>query len=172
MQFWVKNHFIFRALSHENYARLNFERTIWNPRVVQRIEELESSKNKLLGRLTESEERCGAAQSRCDSLEATKSRLQGDVENLSADLETSNQRESQENFIIFLKSETFQFFKKVQFFKKIENFSIFGIFQSWTKNKDSLTKLCPMQRASKKMPKLLSRQPSKKLEWPKLKPPN
>ena len=45
--------------------------------------------------MAESEERCGAAQSRCDSLEETKSRLQGDVENLSADLETSNHRESQ-----------------------------------------------------------------------------
>ena len=103
MQLPVQNHLIFRALSGENYVRLNFEGTISNPIAVQRIEELESSKNKLLGRLTESEERCGAAQSRCDSLEATKSRLQGDVENLSADLETSIQRESQEHFIFFIK---------------------------------------------------------------------
>jgi len=83
-------------------TKTNKEVVVWKSKyetdAVQRIEELESSKNKLLGRLTESEERCGAAQSRCDSLEATKSRLQGDVENLSADLETSNHRESQENF--------------------------------------------------------------------------
>ena len=83
-------------------TKTNKEVVVWKSKyetdAVQRIEELESSKNKLLGRLTESEERCGAAQSRCDSLEATKSRLQGDVENLSADLETSNHRESQEHF--------------------------------------------------------------------------
>ena len=99
-------------------TKTNKEVVVWKSKyetdAVQRIEELESSKNKLLGRLTESEERCGAAQSRCDSLEATKSRLQGDVENLSADLETSNHRESQEHFklhVLCKKLETDHFLK-------------------------------------------------------------
>ena len=126
-------------------TKTNKEVVVWKSKyetdAVQRIEELESTKNKLLGRLTESEERCGAAQSRCASLEATKSRLQGDVENLSADLETSNQRESQDNFNCFQNREFLEFSR---------NFDS-EIFKSWTKNKDSSTKPYPMQRASKRM---------------------
>merc|ERR1712003_530811 len=45
---------------------------------------------KLVGRLQESEEQVEAAQARCGSLEKTKTRLQGEVEDLSADLDRSN----------------------------------------------------------------------------------
>merc|ERR1712130_291214 len=50
----------------------------------------EEAKKKLVARLQESEEQVEAAQSRCGSLEKTKNRLQGEVEDLSADLERSN----------------------------------------------------------------------------------
>merc|ERR1739848_817750 len=42
------------------------------------------------GRLQESEEQVEAAQARCGSLEKTKTRLQGEVEDLAADLDRSN----------------------------------------------------------------------------------
>ena len=76
---------------------------------IQRTEELEEAKKKLVNRLQESEEQVEAAQARCGSLEKTKNRLQGEVEDLSADLERSNAAATQ----IWIKN----IFNKIKFNK-------------------------------------------------------
>merc|ERR1739848_220365 len=77
-----------------NLTKSNNEVIYWRNKyetdAIQRTEELEEAKKKLVARLQESEEQVEAAQSRCGSLEKTKNRLQGEVEDLSADLERSN----------------------------------------------------------------------------------
>merc|ERR1719447_1938867 len=62
---------------------------------VQRIEELEDAKNRLNLRLAECEEQVEQATARCCTLEETKVKLQGDVEDLSADLDKTNAVASQ-----------------------------------------------------------------------------
>ena len=63
-------------------TKSNNEVVVWRNKyetdAVQRTEELEEAKKKLVGRLQESEEQVEAAQARCGSFEKTKTRLQGD----------------------------------------------------------------------------------------------
>merc|ERR1712183_487917 len=70
-------------------------RTKYEVDAIQRTEELEEAKKKLVGRLQDAEEQVEAAQGRCGSLEKTKTRLQGEVQDLSADLERSNSAAAQ-----------------------------------------------------------------------------
>ena len=57
---------------------------------IQRTEELEEAKKKLSGRLSEAEEGVEAALAKCSSLEKSKGRLQGEIEDLTLELERSN----------------------------------------------------------------------------------
>ncbi|XP_063328510.1 myosin-1B-like [Pelmatolapia mariae] len=57
---------------------------------IQRTEELEEAKKKLVQRLQESEEMTEAANVKCASLEKTKQRLQAEFEDLMVELERSN----------------------------------------------------------------------------------
>jgi chromosome segregation ATPase len=62
---------------------------------IQRTEELEEAKKKLASRLQEAEEAVEAAQAKCATLEKTKTRLLGDVEDITNDLERANAAASQ-----------------------------------------------------------------------------
>ncbi|CAB1342054.1 unnamed protein product [Coregonus sp. 'balchen'] len=65
-------------------------RTKYETDATQRTEELEEAKKKLALRLQEAEEAVEANNSKCSSLEKTKQRLQGDVEDLMMDVERAN----------------------------------------------------------------------------------
>ncbi|CBY34054.1 unnamed protein product [Oikopleura dioica] len=88
-----------KAELQRNLTKSNNECVQWRNKyetdAIQRTEELEEAKKKLVARLQESEEQVEAAQGRCGSLEKTKTRLSGEVEDLSADLERSNAAASQ-----------------------------------------------------------------------------
>ncbi|KAG9343013.1 hypothetical protein JZ751_015231 [Albula glossodonta] len=75
-------------------SKLNSEVTTWRTKyetdAIQKTEELEETKRKLAARLQEAEEAAEAAQARAASLEKVKLRLQGEVEDLTIDLEKSN----------------------------------------------------------------------------------
>ncbi|KAM3864461.1 LOW QUALITY PROTEIN: myosin-16-like [Diretmus argenteus] len=75
-------------------SKLNADVTTWRSKyetdAIHRTEELEETKRKLAVRLQEAEEAAEAAQARAASLDKVKTRLQGEVEDLTIDLEKSN----------------------------------------------------------------------------------
>ncbi|XP_075904082.1 myosin, heavy chain 7B, cardiac muscle, beta a isoform X2 [Nelusetta ayraudi] len=78
-----------RALSKAN-AEVAQWRTKYETDAIQRTEELEEAKKKLVTRLQEVEETVEASNAKCSSLEKTKHRLQAEMEDLVIDLERSN----------------------------------------------------------------------------------
>ncbi|XP_036388524.1 myosin-7-like [Megalops cyprinoides] len=78
-----------RALSKAN-AEVAQWRVKYETDAIQRTEELEEAKKKLVARLQEAEEAVEAVNAKCSSLEKTKHRLQTEIEDLVVDLERSN----------------------------------------------------------------------------------
>uniref|UniRef100_A0A3P9LWK3 Myosin, heavy chain 6, cardiac muscle, alpha n=1 Tax=Oryzias latipes TaxID=8090 RepID=A0A3P9LWK3_ORYLA len=78
-----------RALSKSN-TEVAAWRTKYETDGIQRTEELEEAKKKLVQRLQEAEEAIEAVNAKCSSLEKTKHRLQNEIEDLMLDLERSN----------------------------------------------------------------------------------
>ncbi|KAM9354615.1 myosin-6 [Pholidichthys leucotaenia] len=78
-----------RALSKSN-TEVSAWRTKYETDGIQRAEELEEAKKKLVQRLQEAEEAIEAVNAKCSSLEKTKHRLQNEIEDLMLDLERSN----------------------------------------------------------------------------------
>uniref|UniRef100_A0A668RTQ3 Uncharacterized protein n=1 Tax=Oreochromis aureus TaxID=47969 RepID=A0A668RTQ3_OREAU len=78
-----------RALSKSN-TEISAWRTKYETDGIQRTEELEEAKKKLVQRLQEAEEAIEAVNAKCSSLEKTKHRLQNEIEDLMLDLERSN----------------------------------------------------------------------------------
>ncbi|XP_067302573.1 myosin-7 isoform X2 [Pseudorasbora parva] len=78
-----------RALSKAN-AEIAQWRTKYETDAIQRTDELEDAKKKLVARLQSSEEAVEASNAKCASLEKTKHRLQTEIEDLAVDLERSN----------------------------------------------------------------------------------
>ncbi|XP_061126880.1 myosin-6-like [Syngnathus typhle] len=78
-----------RALSKSN-GEVSAWRNKYETDAIQRTEELEEAKKKLVQRLQEAEEAIEAANAKCSSLEKTKHRLQNEIEDLMLDLERSN----------------------------------------------------------------------------------
>merc|ERR1712088_387663 len=78
-----------RALSKAN-AEVASWRTKYETDAIQRTEELEDAKKKLANKLQEMEELVESTQAKCASLEKTKSRQLGDIEDLQVDLERAN----------------------------------------------------------------------------------
>ncbi|XP_062858356.1 myosin-6 [Trichomycterus rosablanca] len=78
-----------RALSKAN-TEVSTWRTKYETDGIQRTEELEEAKKKLVQRLQEAEEAVEAVNAKCSSLEKTKHRLQNEIEDLMLDLERSN----------------------------------------------------------------------------------
>ncbi|KAK5902985.1 hypothetical protein CgunFtcFv8_006803 [Champsocephalus gunnari] len=78
-----------RALSKSN-TEVSAWRTKYETEGLQRMEELEEAKKKLVQRLQEAEEAIEAVNAKCSSLEKTKHRLQNEIEDLMLDLERSN----------------------------------------------------------------------------------
>nr|XP_061779858.1 myosin-7-like [Nerophis lumbriciformis] len=78
-----------RALSKAN-AEVAQWRTKYETDAIQRTEELEEAKKKLVARLQEVEETMEASNAKCSSLEKTKHRLQTEIEDLAIDLERAN----------------------------------------------------------------------------------
>ncbi|CAL8392170.1 unnamed protein product [Gadus morhua 'NCC'] len=78
-----------RALSKAN-IEVSTWRTKYETDGIQRTEELEEAKKKLVQRLQEAEEAIEAVNAKCSSLEKTKHRLQNEIEDLMLDLERSN----------------------------------------------------------------------------------
>ncbi|KAI3370477.1 hypothetical protein L3Q82_025233, partial [Scortum barcoo] len=78
-----------RALSKAN-AKVAQLRTKYETDAIQRTEELEEAKKKLVTRLQEAEETVEASNAKCSSLEKTKHRLQTEIEDLVIDLERAN----------------------------------------------------------------------------------
>ncbi|CAF96863.1 unnamed protein product, partial [Tetraodon nigroviridis] len=78
-----------RALSKAN-AEVAQWRTKYETDAIQRTEELEEAKKKLVTRLQEAEETVEASNAKSSSLEKTKHRLQTEIEDLVVDLERAN----------------------------------------------------------------------------------
>uniref|UniRef100_S4RBY6 Myosin-7 n=1 Tax=Petromyzon marinus TaxID=7757 RepID=S4RBY6_PETMA len=78
-----------RALSRAN-AEVAQWRTKYETDAIQRTEELEEAKKKLVQRLQEAEESVEAANAKCSSLEKTKQRLQNELEDMMVDVERAN----------------------------------------------------------------------------------
>ncbi|XP_056283944.1 myosin-6 [Pseudoliparis swirei] len=78
-----------RALAKSN-TEVSAWRTKYETDGIQRTEELEEAKKKLVQRLQEAEEAIEAANAKCSSLEKTKHRLQNEIQDLMLDLEKSN----------------------------------------------------------------------------------
>uniref|UniRef100_A0A673M080 Myosin-7-like n=1 Tax=Sinocyclocheilus rhinocerous TaxID=307959 RepID=A0A673M080_9TELE len=78
-----------RALSKAN-AEIAQWRTKYETDAIQRTDELEDAKKKLVARLQSSEEAVEASNAKCASLDKTKHRLQTEIEDLMVDLERSN----------------------------------------------------------------------------------
>ncbi|XP_028825649.1 myosin heavy chain, fast skeletal muscle-like [Denticeps clupeoides] len=83
-----------KAELQRGMSKANSEVAQWKSKyetdAIQRTEELEEAKKKLVQRLQEAEESIEAVNSKCASLEKTKQRLQGEVEDLMIDMERSN----------------------------------------------------------------------------------
>merc|ERR1711928_250549 len=79
-----------RALSKAN-AEVASWRTKYETDAFQRTEELEEAKKKLAAKLQEMEELVESTQAKCASLEKTKVRQIGEIEDLQVDLERANQ---------------------------------------------------------------------------------
>ena len=75
-------------------SKSNNEVIVWRNKyeidAVQRTEELEEAKKKLVGRLQQSEETLETMQAKCSSLDKTKVRLVGESEELAAELDRTN----------------------------------------------------------------------------------
>uniref|UniRef100_A0A8C9Z7T0 Myosin, heavy chain 6, cardiac muscle, alpha n=1 Tax=Sander lucioperca TaxID=283035 RepID=A0A8C9Z7T0_SANLU len=78
-----------RALSKSN-TEVAAWRSKYETDGIQKTEELEEAKKKLVQRLQDAEEAVEAANAKCSSLEKTKHRLQNEIEDLMLDLERSN----------------------------------------------------------------------------------
>ncbi|XP_061110158.1 myosin-7-like [Conger conger] len=78
-----------RSLSKANSEVAQW-RTKYETDAIQRTEELEDAKKKLVQRLQEAEEAVEAVNAKCSSLEKTKHRLQNEIEDLMVDMERSN----------------------------------------------------------------------------------
>ncbi|MBN3310566.1 MYH6 protein, partial [Amia calva] len=78
-----------RVLSKAN-SEVSQWRTKYETDAIQRTDELEEAKKKLVQRLQEAEEAVEAVNAKCSSLEKTKHRLQNEIEDLMLDLERSN----------------------------------------------------------------------------------
>ncbi|XP_063079460.1 myosin-6 [Engraulis encrasicolus] len=78
-----------RALSKAN-TEIATWRTKYETDGIQRTEELEEAKKKLVQRLQEAEEAVEAVNAKCSSLEKTKHRLQNEIEDLMLDMERAN----------------------------------------------------------------------------------
>ncbi|XP_042359275.1 myosin, heavy chain 7B, cardiac muscle, beta a [Plectropomus leopardus] len=78
-----------RGLSKAN-AEVAQWRTKYETDAIQRTEELEEAKKKLVTRLQDAEETVEASNAKCSSLEKTKHRLQTEIEDLVIDLERAN----------------------------------------------------------------------------------
>ncbi|KAL0978602.1 hypothetical protein UPYG_G00172780 [Umbra pygmaea] len=78
-----------RTLSKANTEVAHW-RTKYETDAIQKTEELEEAKKKLVTRLQEAEESVEASNAKCSSLEKTKHRLQTEIEDLGMDLERSN----------------------------------------------------------------------------------
>uniref|UniRef100_A0A6Q2Y779 Myosin-7B n=1 Tax=Esox lucius TaxID=8010 RepID=A0A6Q2Y779_ESOLU len=78
-----------RALSNAN-AEVARWRTKYETDAIQKTEELEEAKKKLVTRLQEAEESVEASNAKCSSLEKTKHRLQSEIEDLGMDLQRSS----------------------------------------------------------------------------------
>ncbi|KAI1890238.1 hypothetical protein AGOR_G00151660 [Albula goreensis] len=78
-----------RGMSKAN-SEVAHWRTKYETDAIQRTEELEEAKKKLVVRLQEAEEAVEASNAKCSSLEKTKHRLQTEIEDLVVDLERSN----------------------------------------------------------------------------------
>ncbi|CAG02584.1 unnamed protein product [Tetraodon nigroviridis] len=78
-----------RAMSKANSEVAQW-RVKYETDAIQRNEELEEAKKKLVQRLQEAEEAVKAMNAKCSSLEKTKQRLQGEVEDLMSDVERAN----------------------------------------------------------------------------------
>ncbi|XP_033998754.1 myosin heavy chain, fast skeletal muscle-like [Trematomus bernacchii] len=83
-----------RAELQRCLSKANSEVALWRNKyetdAIQRTEELEEAKKKLVQRLQEAEEQIEAVNSKCASLEKTKQRLQNEMEDLMVDVERSN----------------------------------------------------------------------------------
>uniref|UniRef100_A0A8D0ABC7 Myosin-7B n=1 Tax=Sander lucioperca TaxID=283035 RepID=A0A8D0ABC7_SANLU len=78
-----------RGLSKAN-AEVAQWRTKYETDAIQRTEELEEAKKKVVTRLQNAEETVEASNAKCSSLEKTKHRLQTEIEDLTIDLERAN----------------------------------------------------------------------------------
>merc|ERR1712014_92132 len=78
-----------RSLSKAN-AEVASWRTKYETDAIQRTEELEEAKKKLAAKLQEMEELVESTQAKCASLEKTKVRQLGEIEDLQVDLERAN----------------------------------------------------------------------------------
>ncbi|OCT65640.1 myosin-1B [Xenopus laevis] len=78
-----------RSLSKAN-GEVSQWRTKYETDAIQRTEELEEAKKRLVQRLQEAEEQVEAVNSKCASLEKTKQRLQSEVEDLMVDVDKAN----------------------------------------------------------------------------------
>jgi myosin protein heavy chain len=86
-----------RRIASDSYfvlSKANAEVAQWSTKyetdAVQRTEELEEAKKKLACKLQEMEEQCESTQAKCASLEKTKQRQVGEIEDLQIDLERAN----------------------------------------------------------------------------------
>ncbi|XP_051904409.1 myosin-2-like [Hippocampus zosterae] len=83
-----------KAELHRCLSKANSDVAQWRNKyetdAIQRNEELEEAKKKLALRLQEAEEAVETVNSKCSSLEKTKQRLHGEVEDLMMDMERSN----------------------------------------------------------------------------------
>ena len=98
-----------KAEINRNLNKLNGEVVNWRNKyevdAIQRTEELEDAKKKLVTRLQSAEELVESFQSKCSSLDKTKLRLATEVEDMGAELDRCNSYASQVSFIIFLKND-------------------------------------------------------------------
>ncbi|XP_053737824.1 myosin-6-like [Synchiropus splendidus] len=83
-----------KAELQRGLSKCNMEVLAWRSKYetegIQRTEELEEAKKKLVQRLQEAEETIDAVNARCSSLDKSKQRLQNEMEDLMLDMERSN----------------------------------------------------------------------------------
>merc|ERR1712186_317079 len=84
-----------KAELQRSWSKANAEVASWRTKyetdAIQRTEELEEAKKKLAAKLQEMEELVESTQAKCASLEKTKVRQLGEIEDLQVDLERANQ---------------------------------------------------------------------------------
>ena len=88
-----------KAEINRNLTKMNNEVVNWRTKyevdAIQRTEELEEAKKKLVSRLQAAEELVETYQSKCSSLDKTKLRLATEVEDMGAELERANSHAAQ-----------------------------------------------------------------------------